>query len=410
MAVFIFLPQVLSKHYRIVQESRTGTVFFINNDKVMRAFPDSETLAYYGILPDTLTKESGLSARFTLGAPVPSARMRTKNPDTRMTALIQKVQLLARPLIWEKKLLIEGLTNPSVISWNGKWLLSWRKSLYDGELRVSWLSPTSPTSAQPTQPFNITVERFDFNQIQEDPRLLLREDGRIFMQYTCKKSLFFNGKQCFAHLTPNGSNLIIAESTIMSKHGLKSAAQKNWVAFEYQGEMHFLAFINPMTVIRYNSTNNERTATLNVVHNSSEVPLPWSAEYGLPIRGGSPAVRISEHLYLAFFHTVARLTQHDMKTYFMGAMTFCAQPPFNLHSMSPHPILLEEFYTGPWIILPRKTHPGIDYVMFPIGVTADLVMREVYVSFGHQDKVGYLARFGLDDLLASLDPVAPCAG
>lgn len=54
-------------------------------------------------------------------------------------------------------------------------------------------------------------------------------------------------------------------------------------------------------------------------------------------------------MYLAFFHTRSIIQAGSKRfTYFMGAMTFCPEPPFHVHSMSQYPILETNMYDGPW--------------------------------------------------------------
>jgi hypothetical protein len=118
------------------------------------------------------------------------------------------------------------------------------------------------------------------------------------------------------------------------------------------------------------------TATMSTVQydgRGAAPPLPWRAQYGEQIRGGTPAIRIphpndqSYNLYLAFFHTVA--THMRKRTYFMGAVTFrggergADLPQLKIHSMSALPIVpAASFYEGAWV------QDGVlDYILFPTG-------------------------------------------
>ncbi len=68
------------------------------------------------------------------------------------------------------------------------------------------------------------------------------------------------------------------------------------------------------------------------------------------IRGGTPAALVGEKMarYLTFFHSSndPPLTGDVLKTYAMGAYTFCAQPPHRILAMSEVPFVHESFYTG----------------------------------------------------------------
>lgn len=80
------------------------------------------------------------------------------------------------------------------------------------------------------------------------------------------------------------------------------------------------------------------------------------------IRGGTPPQRISKDLFLAFFHTKAVLPGSRLLSYFFGAYTFTAAPPFRLRSISRMPLVHRAFYDGPW------SHYGglVDYIVFPM--------------------------------------------
>lgn len=89
----------------------------------------------------------------------------------------------------------------------------------------------------------------------------------------------------------------------------------------------------------------------------------------------------------------------------MGAITFCPKPPFNVHTISRHPIVNESMYKGKW-----TDSPKIDYVMFPIGIMRDREKENdfVWLSFGHQDIEGWVVQFELDGLFQSMELVSSC--
>ncbi len=62
---------------------------------------------------------------------------------------------------------------------------------------------------------------------------------------------------------------------------------------------------------------------------------------------GTPAILVND-VYLALFHTKAYVQKpyYNIYSYFMGAITFCPHPPFNLHSMSSQPIAHEDWYVS----------------------------------------------------------------
>lgn len=79
-------------------------------------------------------------------------------------------------------------------------------------------------------------------------------------------------------------------------------------------------------------------------HSCPQVHRVW--EYG-ELRGGSNAVLLPRRgEYLALFHTRSPMRHRDRKriTYFMGAFTFSAHPPFRLRGISFVPLALDEWY------------------------------------------------------------------
>lgn len=106
---------------------------------------------------------------------------------------------------------------------------------------------------------------------------------------------------------------------------------------------------------------------------------------------------------MAIFHTVANLhVFFNMDTYFMGALTFCAEPPFAIHSISSHPILLPSLYDGAWV---PKFH---NYVVFPTGLVVEEDEKHLLLSLGHQDMSAWVYRMDIEGLLDSLEPVSSC--
>jgi hypothetical protein len=86
----------------------------------------------------------------------------------------------------------------------------------------------------------------------------------------------------------------------------------------------------------------------------------------------------------------------------MGAFTFCPKPPFNLNLMSSHPIIKDYLYEGPWVNI------KVDYVIFPTGITLDPDQKHIWLSFGWQDKHGWIVKLDIDELFSTLTLVNDC--
>ncbi len=83
------------------------------------------------------------------------------------------------------------------------------------------------------------------------------------------------------------------------------------------------------------------------------------------LRGGTNPVYLPKYKkHLAIFHT-AKYVASGMHTYFMGAYTFTAEPPFRILEISSYPIMEDFLYTGPWNGLKNR---HIDYVPFPMSL------------------------------------------
>ena len=90
----------------------------------------------------------------------------------------------------------------------------------------------------------------------------------------------------------------------------------------------------------------------------------------------------------------------------MGAITFCSNPPFHIHSMSYQPIVNDSFYGYgiPWL------WPSLDFAIYPSGIIIDRNHSNyVYVSIGHQDKNAFIVKFKISSLLKSLEVINNCS-
>ena len=92
-----------------------------------------------------------------------------------------------------------------------------------------------------------------------------------------------------------------------------------------------------------------------------------------------------------------------MRSYFIGAMTFCPNYPYQINRMSRYPIVKEQYYKGDWV------SSKVDYVLFPSGIVLDDNKRYVWVSMGSQDKNGTIVKFDIEELFQSMKFVNNCS-
>jgi predicted GH43/DUF377 family glycosyl hydrolase len=292
---------------------------------------------------------------------------------------------------------------------------------------------------------------------QEDPRLFLLSNGSLVISFT---GFFPNPAKPHVRIGKNIQGYILAnyhekESKIVFqekitifdyKQGPHANRQKNWIPFEYHpgpsssssdrtaaassSSLYFIQNIHQMKIFKtihqlsslvpaapaspdlsslsapsstasndvdYWLSEYEEFSSLSSVYHPQS--LPWKSKmYGNHLRGGTPAIFLPiQNLYLMLFHTSYNQGR-KFSEYFMGVVTFCPFPPFSLHSLSSFPILrTKKFYTGDYI------NSYLHYVVYPSGLILDpMDNTSVIVSFGHQDKHGYLVKMNITSLLSSL--------
>lgn len=421
--------------YKVVK-NEAGEYFLIYPKRGMAArVPDMDTLKQLEVDVQQIAVLSPTQlAKYSMhNNSVPSLQMNVRTRDDVMRYEILKILALSPPTFWKETFYLGQMLNPTFELWHNKVLFAWRNGMYDSPMNFAWFSLSKLLASKDTvqlgkvdsrYPFfekviPLQVKEFDFNHLQEDPRLLARSDGNLTLVYTAKHSLFRPPKQCYCQLTmdkQSPTGLQVTDSVLLDGHTF-DPGQKNWIPLEYRQQLYLLQSVNPLRVLRHAGANGSdpHIGRLQTVYESPQpVKLPWKAQYGEMIRGGTPAILVTpghpghskfQKYYLAFFHSVGQLqAKNSLRTYFMGAMSFCPQPPFHLHAISTYPILEEKYYDGAWVE-PRRT----DYVMFAIGAfVLPQDPAHVYVSFGHQDKYGYLAKFHLAELFGSMEIVHDC--
>ncbi len=133
-------------------------------------------------------------------------------------------------------------------------------------------------------------------------------------------------------------------------------------------------------------------------------PSSWKWPFGSG-RGGTPALFVEEiGEYIVIFHSQHKedktSSHYKPLSYFVGALTFSANPPFKLLRVSRVPLFQESWYDGQWFY-PIK----VAYTVFPMGIMLERKLNgsvTVVVSYDRQDKVGAVFTMGLTDLLNSM--------
>jgi len=128
--------------------------------------------------------------------------------------------------------------------------------------------------------------------------------------------------------------------------------------------------------------------------------------------GGTHALLVGES-YLSFFHSNV-LTEEGKRCYVMGACTFSKDPPHQLLSISPYPIVFEGMYSskvdgriGP--LGNPRWNARLDRVIFPCGLVPDTdeTGKEIFhVSCGENDVGIRIVTIDKSKLFESLIPVS----
>lgn len=188
--------------------------------------------------------------------------------------------------------------------------------------------------------------------------------------------------------------------------------EKNWVPFEYIDEKNrsFLCFEYymkyPRKILKVPDPKINQLTPFTFSNKVAFQNVNWPNVWG-KICGGSTAKKISEDLYLGFFHS--SFSENDRVSadipvwYVMGAYTFEAKPPFRVTAISNYPILFQDIYTSP----PLNTAPPLVRCIFPAGfVIENKEGRDlIHLSCGENDCAVKIITMDKEALLKSLKKI-----
>jgi len=170
----------------------------------------------------------------------------------------------------------------------------------------------------------------------------------------------------------------------------KRICQKNWTPFEWEKSLLLSYTINPHLVLYPNLKNGECYKCYE-----TSALIEW--DFG-GLRGGTPAFLV-DGSYLAFFHSAKCLRSdsswgYELWHYFAGVYTFSAEPPFEVQSILPFPLIAKDFYTQ---------SNNYKRVIFPGGfaVSGD----KIYLAYGKDDCEIWIATIDKKELMSSLEPI-----
>lgn len=304
--------------------------------------------------------------------------------------------------------------NPSIIRWRGALLLSFR------ELPIPEESFPCPIQSSSISQIGLVFLFDDFTldgipQILEMPARLV--DGKKEARTEDARLIIVDGRLYIVYsdnpddeVTEGGFRMYVAEVdydgkqfSIKNVEGIHhfpgespSRREKNWVPFDYRGNLLFAYQINPHTILYPYLDGSESAEKLFTT--KQDIAWKWGE-----LRGGTQALRCGSE-YLSFFHSSIEVaTDHSngevMPHYFIGAYTFQKHPPFALTSISNEPIIGKTFYEGKIYTYYWKPVRAI----FPCGFIMD--GDYIWVSYGRQDHEIWLVKLDKIGLINSLKPI-----
>lgn len=312
---------------------------------------------------------------------------------------------LAQGFVLEvKKIEIAGYPhayNPSIVRWKGSFLMNFRfldpGTRTASKMGLIWLDDEFNPIGEPQL---LKMEFYDDSCImkRQDPRLIVIED-RLYAVYNNVLKGLANReirRMCMTEIHYDGKDFYSERSEpIFDFEGKKETrSEKNWVPFDYRGNLLFAYSLLPHKILQPILGQN-RCETIS----STTGNIRW--DWGV-LRGGTPALLIDGE-YIAFFHsTIDMITAHSrgkkVPHYFMGAYTFSAEPPFSITKISHEPIFSRSFYRGAVYRTWRPLH-----AIFPGGVVYD--GHHLWVAYGRQDHEIWIAKIDKKQLLEKLIPV-----
>lgn len=289
-----------------------------------------------------------------------------------------------------KRIMIPGdryAFNPSIIRHNGNFLMSFRTHFCTTAL-IRLDENFTPCG----KPQTITLpSNFENPQSINDARLVEISDQlyMIFDSVVNEIHRIFISKIFYEN---DYFSLDAVQCLSTFPHESKLRSEKNWVPFDYNGQLLLGYQIQPHRIF-VPTEINQCTQIAETIHS-----YQWN--WG-ELRGGTPALMIDNERYLAFFHSSMKMKSihsNDLEKghYFIGAYTFANTPPFEITSMSPQPIIGPHFYLG------RNYKPRwLDVrVVFPLGYIHD--DKYIWLSYGRQDHECWIAKIDKQKLLESL--------
>lgn len=289
--------------------------------------------------------------------------------------------------------------NPSLVKWKEGYLLSFR---YLPDLARLWVSRVGlvelDENFNPVGPAQILNLRADGGEIpcQAEDARLFSHGGQLYIVYNDNRnqvnpSNLERRDMFLAQVVYDGRFHAKGIQKLTHATEYKKAFwQKNWSPFFFEDQLYLSYTINPHEVV----TVGQKGKCEPLHRTAFQADWSWGTW-----RGGTPAELVDGE-YLAFFHSsrpmVSEATpQFEKWHYFMGAYTFSREPPFELTSYTPYPIIGEGFYE-------RSKQPK--RVIFPGGFVVD--GEKIHIAYGKNDNEVWISTIEKSKLKELLVPIS----
>ena len=384
--------------------------YLVTPRNIARLIPDAASLELLDpyVMPAVTSLEE-LQKTHTVGEPLPVIAYKDKSPDDCLRIYFLKSDALNGKDIFLHYRNLGEYMNPSVFHFRGRLLMvvplqvgptgsEHRKAT--GTIEFKWQNDsaypfytTEPYLGVANEVARLNIQYF----VGEDPRVLYYNESMFQIYFTYGMGWIGKGhqKMGLAEVRYDESEQCIKvaymASPIMGKAPLDmSGNQKNWSPFLHRGEALLVQSIHPLVVVQLHGYGTDDV----VASIKARVDYSLPTKLGSP-RGGTNAIALGNNTYLAFYHIRTRLPWAGMNTYLYGAYVFSAEP-YAMVKFSPTPIMEpRELYEAKW------ASRFIDYCIYPMYISR-LSHDTLHISFGHQDRFGYIATMNLTRLLDSL--------
>ncbi|CAN5768665.1 hypothetical protein BH10CHL1_BH10CHL1_07860 [soil metagenome] len=304
--------------------------------------------------------------------------------------------------------------NPAIVRFRGRLLMAYRvdsgqRASFRRRIGLCELDEQRNVVRGSVIPFSDTIRSGDPRHY--DPRFLVYQD-RLFIHYN--NNFQTRPNQLFmVELDPD---TLAARSPARPLHliGPRQVIEKNWMLFEYDGDLFAVYQIAPHTILRVNLRGQ------GAIECKPAYTIPWDVsayaqQYGSP-SGGAPPVRQGDR-YVSFFHSKRPLSRlrwmmrywpvspwtplpryvmaierrlrepFAQVRYYAGVYTFAAAPPFRPIWMAQTPVLRPE--DQPRRQQPIRANPCADGIVYPCGAVPGAAQSWV-ISYGLHDERGCL--------------------